>query len=313
MQYINREFTEELERIAGAKQVNVQEPMSRHTTFRAGGCSDYFVSPSEINQIQEIIDLCHKEEVPYYIIGNGSNLLVSDGGYHGVMIHLGVPFSGYDLDKESGIATIKAGAALGGVVRSVSRQGFGDITWAGGIPGSFGGAVVMNAGAYGGEMKQVLTEATWLDEEGRIVTAPASELELGYRQSIFKHSRKVVLEGKLQLAPCGAEMLLEKLDQLNQTRKEKQPLEYPSAGSTFKRPAGYFAGKLIDDSGLRGYQLGGAQVSEKHCGFVINRDGATASELYALFQHIKAVVKEKFQVEMELEVELLGEFGVGQP
>lgn len=306
MQYINQEFTKELEHIAG--QVNVLEPMEKHTTFRTGGSSDYFVSPSEISQIQKIIDLCHEKHIPYYIIGNGSNLLVSDKGYHGVMIHLGPSFAGYSLDQETGIVTVKAGAALGGVVRAVSRQGFGDITWAGGIPGSFGGAVVMNAGAYGGEMKQVLTEVTWLDEEGRVVTSPVSELELGYRKSIFKHSHKVVLEGRLQLEKSDSGKLLNKLDQLNQTRKEKQPLEYPSAGSTFKRPEGYFAGRLIDDSGLRGFRIGGAQVSEKHCGFVINRDGATAGELYTLFQHIKAVVKEKFQVELELEVELIGEF-----
>ena len=305
---INQEFAKKLEAIAGEKQVSVMEPMAKHTTFRTGGCSDYFVSPTEISQIQEIIDLCHKEEIPYYIIGNGSNLLVSDKGYRGVMIHLGPSFSGCELDEETGIAVVKAGAALGGVVRSISKQGFGDMTWAAGIPGSFGGAVVMNAGAYGGEMKQVLMEVTWLNEEGKVVTTSASELGLGYRQSIFKHSRKVVLEGKLKLEKANPEELLAKIDELNQTRKEKQPLEYPSAGSTFKRPEGYFAGKLIQDSGLRGYRIGGAQVSEKHCGFVINREDATASDLYALFQHIKAVVKEKFQVEMELEVELIGEF-----
>lgn len=305
---INQEFAKKLEAIAGEKQVSVMEPMAKHTTFRTGGCSDYFVSPTEISQIQEIIDLCHKEEIPYYIIGNGSNLLVSDKGYRGVMIHLGPSFSGCELDEETGIAVVKAGAALGGVVRSISKQGFGDMTWAAGIPGSFGGAVVMNAGAYGGEMKQVLMEVTWLNEEGKVVTTSASELGLGYRQSIFKHSHKVVLEGKLKLEKANPEELLAKIDELNQTRKEKQPLEYPSAGSTFKRPEGYFAGKLIQDSGLRGYRIGGAQVSEKHCGFVINREDATASDLYALFQHIKAVVKEKFQVEMELEVELIGEF-----
>ena len=305
---INQEFAKKLEAIAGEKQVSVMEPMAKHTTFRTGGCSDYFVSPTEISQIQEIIDLCHKEEIPYYIIGNGSNLLVSDKGYRGVMIHLGPSFSGCELDEETGIAVVKAGAALGGVVRSISKRGFGDMTWAAGIPGSFGGAVAMNAGAYGGEMKQVLMEVTWLNEEGKVVTTPASELGLGYRQSIFKHSHKVVLEGKLKLEKANPEELLAKIDELNQTRKEKQPLEYPSAGSTFKRPEGYFAGKLIQDSGLRGYRIGGAQVSEKHCGFVINREDATASDLYALFQHIKAVVKEKFQVEMELEVELIGEF-----
>ena len=305
---INQDFTEKLEQIAGAEQVCVREPMARHTTFRVGGLSDYFVSPSEISQIRDIIDLCHKEDVPYYIIGNGSNLLVSDSGYRGVMIHLGTAFAGYQLDEETGVVTVRAGASLGGVVRAVSRLGYGDFTWAAGIPGSFGGAVVMNAGAYGGEMKQVLTEVTWLEEDGSIVTAPARELGLGYRRSIFKHSRKIVLEGRLKLEKSSPEELLSKIEELNRKRKEKQPLEYPSAGSTFKRPEGYFAGKLIEDSGLKGYRLGGAQVSEKHCGFVINRDNATAADLYALFQHIKAVVKEKFQVEMELEVELIGEF-----
>lgn len=305
---INQEFTKKLEQIVGSEQVCVQEPMSKHTTFRVGGLSDYFVSPSGISQIRDIIDLCHKEEIPYYIIGNGSNLLVSDSGYRGVMIHLGTAFSGYDMDEETGVVTVKAGASLGAVVRAVSRRGFGDMTWAAGIPGSFGGAVVMNAGAYGGEMKQVLTEVTWLEEDGSIVTAPAGELDLGYRRSIFKHTRKVVLEGRLKLEKSDPEKLLEKIEELNQKRKDKQPLEYPSAGSAFKRPEGYFAGKLIEDSGLKGYRVGGAQVSEKHCGFVINRDGATAADLYALFGHIKAVVKEKFQVEMELEVELIGEF-----
>ena len=305
---INQKLTEQLEQIVGAGQVSVRESMAGHTTFRTGGLSDYFVSPSEICQIREIIDLCQKEEIPYYIIGNGSNLLVSDSGYHGVMIHLGPAFAGYDLDEESGVVTVRAGAALGGIVRAVSRRGLGDMTWAAGIPGSFGGAVVMNAGAYGGEMKQVLEEVTWLEEDGRIVTAPVSELGLGYRKSIFKHSRRIVLEGRLKLSKADPDRLLSKIDELNQKRKEKQPLEYPSAGSTFKRPEGYFAGKLIEDSGLKGYRIGGAQVSEKHCGFVINRENATAADLYALFGHIKAVVKEKFQVEMELEVELIGEF-----
>lgn len=305
---IRQEFTEKLEQIVGAEQVSVREPMAKHTTFRAGGCSDYFVSPFEIHQIQEITDLCRREDVPCYVIGNGSNLLVSDEGYHGVMIHLGTAFAGWELEEASGIVTVKSGAALGGVVRAVSRRGFGDMTWAAGIPGSFGGAVVMNAGAYGGEMKQVLLDVTWMDEEGRIVTTPASELGLGYRQSMFKHSRKIVLEGRLKLEKADSDQLLREIDRLNQLRKEKQPLEYPSAGSTFKRPEGYFAGKLIEDSGLKGYRLGGAQVSEKHCGFVVNRDQATAAELYALFEHIKAVVREKFQVEMELEVELIGEF-----
>lgn len=306
---VDQGFLKKLEAIAdGQMQVLSEEPMAKHTTFRTGGCSDYFVSPTQISQIQDVIALCQEEKIPYYILGNGSNLLVSDRGYQGVMIHLGSAFGGYELDEAAGTAVVKSGAALGGVVRALSKQGFGNVTWAAGIPGSFGGAVVMNAGAYGGEMKQVLTEVTWLDETGQIVTSPAAELNLGYRQSIFKHSKKVVLAGKLQLEKANPQELLNKIEELNQTRKEKQPLEYPSAGSTFKRPEGYFAGKLIQDSGLRGYRIGGAQVSEKHCGFVINRENASASDLYALFQHIQAVVEEKFQVKMELEVELIGDF-----
>lgn len=308
MSNLNQEFMERLRQAAGSAQVLEMEQLARHTTFRVGGPCDCFVSPSEISQIRAIIEVCKANGVPWYVIGNGSNLLVSDEGYRGVMLHLGAAFSGYQIDAESGKVTVQAGAGLGGLVRAVSKQGLGDMTWAAGIPGSFGGAVVMNAGAYGGEMKQVLESVTWLEEDGSIVTAPASELQLGYRQSIFKHSKKVVLEGCLKLSPMDTEGLLAHIEELNQQRKEKQPLEYPSAGSTFKRPEGYFAGKLIQDSGLRGYRIGGAQVSEKHCGFVINREHATAAELYELFRHIRTVVKDKFQVEMELEVELIGNF-----
>lgn len=311
-QELTKEMTgkllEQIAEITGSDQVVSGEPMAKHTTFRTGGPCSIFVSPSDVNQIRAVIDICKKESVPWYVIGNGSNLLVSDQGYQGVMIHLGSTFSKVEMDKENGTVTVQAGAALGGLVRSVSKNGLGDMTWAAGIPGSFGGAVVMNAGAYGGEMKDVLCEVTWMEEDGSIATAPVSELGLGYRQSIFKHSRKIVLEGKLQLTHMDPEGLLAHIEELNQKRRDKQPLEYPSAGSTFKRPEGYFAGKLIEDSGLKGYRLGGAQVSEKHCGFVINRDHATADDLYRLFQYIKDVVKEKFQVDMELEVELIGEF-----
>ena len=216
--------------------------------------------------------------------------------------------SGFTVDEDQGIVSVKAGTMLAGMSKQVSRMGLADMTFASGIPGSFGGACVMNAGAYGGEMKQVLKDVTWLSEDGRIVTTPADELGLGYRESIFKHSDKVILSGSLQLSRQDPRPLMERIEELTRQRKEKQPLEYPSAGSTFKRPAGYFAGKLIQDSGLRGYQLGGAQVSEKHCGFVINRDHATATDLYQLFCYIQDTVKERFGVELELEVQLAGEF-----
>lgn len=308
--YMNDAYTDALVEIAGAENVLLNEAMSAHTTFRVGGPCDYFVSPSETDQILAIIDLCKKEAIPYYVIGNGSNLLVSDEGFDGVMIHLGNRFAGCEIEEtQSGaVVTVKAGSSLGAFVRMVSKKGLGDVSWAAGIPGSFGGAVVMNAGAYGGEMKQVLTQVTWLDEAGEVHVTDAADLGLGYRQSIFKHTKRVVLEGKVELKNQPAEELLAHIDELNTQRKEKQPLEYPSAGSTFKRPEGYFAGKLIQDSGLRGYRLGGAQVSEKHCGFVINRDQATAADLYNLFQHIRKTVNEQFQVEMELEVELIGNF-----
>lgn len=308
--YMNDAYTEALVKIAGAENVLLNEAMSAHTTFRVGGPCDYFVSPSETDQILAIIDLCKKEAIPYYVIGNGSNLLVSDEGFDGVMIHLGNRFAGCEIEETEGgaVVTVKAGSSLGAFVRMVSKKGLGDVSWAAGIPGSFGGAVVMNAGAYGGEMKQVLTQVTWLDEAGEVHVTDAADLGLGYRQSIFKHTKRVVLEGKVALKNQPAEELLAHIDELNAQRKEKQPLEYPSAGSTFKRPEGYFAGKLIQDSGLRGYRLGGAQVSEKHCGFVINRDQATAADLYNLFQHIRKTVNEQFQVEMELEVELIGNF-----
>ena len=305
---INELLKDRLIQIAGEEHVCIDEPMSRHTTFRVGGKCDYFVSPSEIDQIRSLIELCRAEDIPYYILGNGSNLLVSDQGYRGIMIHLGPAFAQAELDADQGTVTVKAGASLGGLARMVSKAGFGDMSWAAGIPGSFGGAVVMNAGAYGGEMKQVLKEVTWLEEDGTIVTAPAEELNLGYRRSIFQHSRRVVLEGKLQLEKMDSETLLANIDELNRKRKEKQPLEYPSAGSFFKRPEGYFAGKLIEDSGLKGFQIGGAQVSEKHCGFVVNRDHATSEDLYELYKYIRNVVEEKFQVQLELEVELVGEF-----
>ena len=305
---IDREIASRLERIAGVGKFSINESMAKHTTFRCGGKCDYFASPSENWQVAEIIEVCREAGIPFCILGNGSNLLVSDKGYHGVMIHMGGSMSGFTVDEDQGIVSVKAGTMLAGMSKQVSRMGLADMTFASGIPGSFGGACVMNAGAYGGEMKQVLKDVTWLSEDGRIVTTPADELGLGYRESIFKHSDKVILSGSLQLSRQDPRPLMERIEELTRQRKEKQPLEYPSAGSTFKRPAGYFAGKLIQDSGLRGYQLGGAQVSEKHCGFVINKDHATATELYQLFCYIQDTVKERFGVELELEVQLAGEF-----
>ncbi|KIR01954.1 UDP-N-acetylenolpyruvoylglucosamine reductase [Lachnospiraceae bacterium TWA4] len=297
-----------LEEILGKENINLEEPMAKHTTFRTGGLAKYFVSPSTIEEVCQVVALCTKEKSPYYVIGNGSNLLVSDKGYEGVIIHLGNRFAGIKLDEENHMATVLAGTSLSFTSKQLSKLGLGNMAFAAGIPGNIGGAVVMNAGAYGGEMVQVIKEVTYLDEDGQVVTKPVSELKLGYRTSIFKQSKRIVLEVKLQLTPMNAGELLNEIEKLNASRREKQPLEYPSAGSTFKRPEGYFAGKLIQDSGLRGYQVGGAMVSEKHCGFVINKNHATSSDIYQLIQDVQRIVYEKFGVHMEPEVQLVGEF-----
>lgn len=296
----------ELKQIVGEDHVKENELMSKHTTFHVGGPARYFVSPSNVEEIIKVIKFCKLKEMPYYIIGNGSNLLVSDKGYRGVIIHLGSRFAGIHVDEDT--AKVLAGTSLSFTSKQLSKMGLGNLAFAAGIPGSVGGAVVMNAGAYGGEMVQVLKEVTYLDETGEIITKPVSELGLGYRTSIFKQNPYIVLQATLQLQEVSAGEVLLEIEELNKKRKEKQPLEYPSAGSTFKRPEGYFAGKLIEDSGLKGYRVGGAMVSEKHCGFVINANKASASDLYKLIMDVKKIVHEKFGVEMEMEVQLLGEF-----
>ncbi len=295
-----------LEKIVGEENLKENESMTLHTTFRAGGLAKYFVSPASIDEIKAIIEICKASKMPYYIIGNGSNLLVSDKGYEGVIIHLGSRFAGIEVGEHT--ANVLAGTSLAFTSKQLSKMGLGNMAFAAGIPGSVGGGIVMNAGAYGGELAQVLKEVTYLDENGDVVTEPVSKLKLGYRTSIFKQSSKVVLSAVFNLEVMNAGTLLLEIEELSKKRKEKQPLEYPSAGSTFKRPEGYFAGKLIEDSGLRGYKVGGAMVSEKHCGFVINKNRATATDIYQLIMDVQRIVYQKFGVSMEMEVQLLGEF-----
>lgn len=232
-----------LEKIVGEENLKENESMTLHTTFRAGGLARYFVSPTSIDEIKAIIEVCKSSRMPYYVIGNGSNLLVSDKGYEGVIIHLGSRFAGIEVGEHT--AKVLAGTSLAFTSKQLSKMGLGNMAFAAGIPGSVGGGIVMNAGAYGGELAQVLKEVTYLDENGDIITKPVSELGLGYRTSIFKQSSRVVLSAVFNLQPMNAGTLLLEIEELSKKRKEKQPLEYPSAGSTFKRPEGYFAGKLI--------------------------------------------------------------------
>lgn len=292
--------------LLGEDRVFTEEAMSQHTTFKIGGPADYFLMPDKGEDVGRVIKICKEKEIPYFILGNGSNLLVGDGGYRGAVIQIYRNMS--SVTVEGNEITAQAGALLSAVAAAAKNASLTGFEFAGGIPGTIGGAVVMNAGAYGGEMKDVLTEVTVMNAEGDIFTLPTEELELEYRTSIIKTAGYIVLEAKIRLKEGNPEVIRETMKDLTIRRTTKQPLEYPSAGSTFKRPEGYFAGKLIMDSGLAGYQVGGAQVSEKHCGFVINAGDATARDVRTLMDNVRDIVYKKYGVTLEPEVKFLGEF-----
>ena len=290
----------------GSDNVYRNEPMKKHTTFRIGGPADYYLCPHSAKEIQKVVEICREEKLPYFILGNGSNLLVSDKGYRGAVIQLWKNVS--DIGVEGCLIHAKAGASLAKIAAQALEEGLTGMEFAAGIPGTLGGAVVMNAGAYGGEMKDILKEVLVMDQQGKIFTLEKKDLKLGYRTSAVKEKGYIVLAAALELRPGNREEIKKLMEDLKQRRVEKQPLELPSAGSTFKRPEGYFAGKLIMDAGLRGFSIGGAQVSEKHCGFIVNTGGASASDVLALIRKVQKKVRDKFGVELETEVKFLGEF-----
>ena len=292
--------------VLGKEQVLFEEPMKSHTTFRIGGPAEVFIMPKSVEQVQMAVKICQEEQIPYFILGNGSNLLVSDRGYRGVIIQMDRNMG--EIQVEGTEIQAAAGALLSSIAVAARRESLTGFEFAGGIPGTLGGAVVMNAGAYGGEIKDVLKEVTVMDGDGKIFTLPASELEMGYRTSIIKTAGYLVLSARIALSEGKEEDIKARTRELSEMRTQTQPLDYPSAGSTFKRPEGYFAGKLIMDSGLRGYSVGGAMVSEKHCGFVINKGNATAEDVVSLMKHVTEVVQEKYGVTLEPEVKFLGEF-----
>ena len=308
----------------GADHILRDEPMKAHTTFRIGGPADLFVMPGSEREIADVIRVCRENGVPHAIIGNGSNLLVGDGGYRGVIIQIGKNFSqilagASLLAMEDEMPALKgcdtkhclyaqAGAMLTAVARRAWQEGMAGLAFASGIPGTLGGAVMMNAGAYGGEMKQVVRMVRVLTKEGTLLDIPGDEMAFGYRTSVVEKEGYVVLGALLSLQPGDPDEIMQQMEELRIRRTTKQPLDKPSAGSTFKRPEGYFAGKLIMDAGLRGFQMGGAQVSEKHCGFVINCKDATAADVTALMEHVQRTVFEQFGVHLEPEVKRLGEF-----
>lgn len=292
--------------VLGNERVLFDEPMSSHTTFRIGGPAEVFAMPENYEQIGAVLTLCDQKQLPYFVLGNGSNLLVSDSGYRGVIIQMDRNME--EIRLEGNEIHACAGALLSSIAVAARNASLTGFEFAGGIPGTLGGAVVMNAGAYGGELKDVLKEAVVMDREGKIFTIPVEKLEMGYRTSVIKTAGYLVLEAVIALEKGDPEKIRATMKDLSDRRTEKQPLDCPSAGSTFKRPEGYFAGKLIMDSGLRGYRIGGAQVSEKHCGFVINAGGATAKDVRALMDHVISTVQEKYGVTLEPEVKFLGDF-----
>lgn len=303
---MNKIFYEALVKVLDEDQIKPEEPMKNHVTFRVGGPADFFVTPKNYEELSWVLKCCAKYEMPCYIMGNGSNLLVSDQGYRGVVIQLFRQLN--DIQCEGNVIRAQAGALLSAVANRALEEKLTGFEFAAGIPGTLGGACVMNAGAYGGEMKDVLKSVAVLTREGERITLQKNELELGYRTSIIAKKNYIVLEAEIKLEVGDAEEIKAVMDDLKERRTTKQPLEYPSAGSTFKRPEGYFAGKLIQESGLQGFQVGGAQVSEKHCGFVINKDQATAADIAELIRQVQDRVEEKFGIRLETEVKRLGEF-----
>lgn len=302
---MNQDFYNKLAEIVSAEAILENEPMSKHTTFRIGGNADVFVSP-KVEQVADVMKLAKEYQVPVTVIGNGSNLLVGDKGIRGLVLSFGKEAEEIVLDGRC--MTVSAGAILAKVAAEAAKNSLAGLEFAAGIPGTMGGAIVMNAGAYGGEMKDVLISAKVLTPEGEVKELSNAELDLSYRHSCIPEKNYIVLEATLELMEGDEKAIRETMADFKNRRVDKQPLEYPSAGSTFKRPEGYFAGKLIQDADLRGYQVGGAQVSEKHCGFVINKGDATAKDVLQLISDVKKTVYEKFQVELEPEVKVIGEF-----
>ncbi len=295
-----------MEQVVSKENVLTEEPMKQHTTFQAGGSARLFVMPRNEVETAQLVRICREESVDWFILGRGSNLLVSDKGYDGVVIWLQKYLNQCHTDGTE--ISAQAGVMLPAVAREAQRCGLSGLEFASGIPGTVGGALTMNAGAYGGDMSQVVKEAVVLTEDGALRRMAREELMLSYRHSAVPDQNLVVLHVIFSLTPGDPVDIKAKMDDYNGRRREKQPLEYGSAGSTFKRPQGYFAGKLIEEAGLKGFCIGDAQVSEKHAGFVINRGNATAQEIWSVCCYVQKRVKETFGVELELEVKTVGEF-----
>ncbi len=306
MELINEAVYEYISQYVDPQDILKNEPMSCHTTFCVGGEAEAFLRIRNKEQLEKLIPYFKLAELPYFVIGNGSNLLVGDKGYHGIILYLGDGMDQIQVDGNR--LTIQAGCLMSRIAREACEHALTGFEFASGIPGSIGGGVVMNAGAYDGELGQIVTKVWVMNEEGEILVLNNQDMEFGYRTSVIKKRPFIVVQVEMELQPGNQEEIAAKMTELNRRRRDKQPLQYPSAGSTFKRPQGYFAGKLIMDAGLRGYSIGGACVSEKHCGFIINKNHASAADVAEVICEVQERVKEKFGVTLETEVILLGDF-----
>ena len=303
---MNKQFIyKELLNILDEENIKVDEPTKKHISFKVGGPADFLVKPKTEEELRNVVEFAKKENVPFIVIGNGSNLLVKDGGIRGIVIELSDNFNNYEIDGN--IIKAQSGALLAIIGRNAMKNSLTGFEFAAGIPGTLGGALAMNAGAYGGEMKQVVKTVRLMDRDGNIFELSNEEMKFEYRRSLLTTKDYIVLSAVIELQPGNVEEIKEIMADYSNRRSTKQPLNFPSAGSTFKRPEGHFAAKLIDDCGLRGLNLRGAQVSDKHCGFVINSGGATAKDILDLMFIVKSTVNAKFGIMLEEEVKILGE------
>lgn len=309
---MDKDIYSELALVLGKEQIKINEPMSMYTSFKVGGKADFLVEPNTAKEVADVVSLCKKQQIPYYVIGNGSNLLVGDKGYRGVIIHISTKLSSIFIEKKkesnSYTVTAESGILLSKLSHEIAMNELTGFEFAAGIPGSLGGAITMNAGAYDGQMKDCVIGATVIDEQGDIVYLNKEQLLFGYRMSAIQKRGLIVLSATFELVKGDKDTIFNKINDLNSRRKGKQPLEYPSAGSAFKRPTGYYAGKLIMDSGLRGFRIGDIMVSTKHCGFIVNVGQGTAKDVRRVIEHVIHTVDDKFGVILEPEIRFLGEF-----
>lgn len=298
-------FTELFKDIVGTGKIMIDEPMSNHTSFRVGGPADIIVTPESTEELQKVIKICISGNIPFYVIGNGSNLIVRDKGIRGVVVKLAGKFSSFAVNGD--IVEAQAGILLSKLANIALEKGLAGLEFASGIPGTLGGAVTMNAGAYDGEMRKVVYKTQYMDKTGEIREIQGEEHQFGYRTSFIQQSGGIVLKSFVKLTKGKQEEIRILMDDLNKRRKDKQPLELPSAGSVFKRPEGYYTGKLVEDCGLKGFRSGGAEVSCKHCGFIVNTGNATAEDIINLIKYVQNNVRMKFGVDLQTEVKVVGE------